>query len=68
MAGDIRDVMPCRNTYRGIRMSQVMNADPAQFRFFARLVINPATHITRVQWLAVLIDEYPFRDLSPSVF
>ena len=55
----IRDVMPCRNAYRGKRMSQVMNADSAKFCFFTRLVMNPATHITWIEWLAVLIDVIP---------
>jgi hypothetical protein len=55
----IRDVMPCRNAYRGRRMSPVMNSDPAKFCFFARLVMNPAMHITRIEWLTVLIDVIP---------
>jgi len=55
----IRDVMSGGDAYRGRRRSQVMNADPAKFCFFARLVMNPATHITRIEWLTVLIDVIP---------
>jgi hypothetical protein len=55
----IRDVMASGNADGGIRMSQVMNADPAKFCFFARLVMNPFTHITRIEWFTVLIDVIP---------
>jgi hypothetical protein len=51
--------MASGNADGGIRMSQVMNADPAKFCFFARLVMNPAMHITRIEWLTVLIDVIP---------
>ena len=63
----VRDVMAGRNADGGLGVSDVVDAHPAQFRFFARLVMNPAPQVSWVKWLAILIDENPIWHLPPSI-
>jgi len=55
-----------RNADGGVGVSDVVDANPAELGFLAGLVVNTATQVSWVERFAFLVDENPFRHLSPG--